>query len=613
VTRLQRVQYIVLTVLFVGSIAWFCYTWFSSDNLARNFGDRPVVFDVVFFAALTLVLLHPVLMLLLGWIVTGFGKLPEQAQPRLRTGEPQRVAIITTYVASSEPLSILARTLKSMKLAKDPDGWTHDVWVLDERTNQEDGHRVENLCRQLGVHYFTRKGIDKYHVIGSKFTPKSKGGNHNAWYDSHGFEKYDIVAQFDTDFVIRPDALLEILPHFSDPKVGWVGTPQIYTNPDHFIARGAAEQTYGFYGPFMRGLDGMSATMLIGANHTIRVSALREIGGYDPHLTEDLATGMALHSRGWQSRYVAKELAHGEGPTTWIAYLKQQFRWAKGCLDLLITSSVPRVRTMPKRQAFFYLWLQLFYLNGLMFGIALVLMLLKFGFGWESSLLNFGSFIVAYVPLLAMMEMTMLWVQRFNVRPKVERGLFLRARVLMLAAMPVFLWAFISAVRDRGKHTEFEVTAKGGMTVKVTVTRGKRKASVFAPHVIIVIATSIGFVVGAVLGNLDAVNVAWAIFVIASLLILVLRPQWFELKDEFNIQSRRFLRAVKQEARLLLHHEKKVGSIKLQVQRGVKKASLALPIATVGALAPLNVFEPARELFMMKLDTSQYKSIDITE
>ncbi|QQR52876.1 hypothetical protein IPG36_02045 [bacterium] len=54
--------------------------------------------------------------------------------------------------------------------------------------------------------------------------------------------------------------------------------------------------------------------MLIGANHVIRVDALKSVGYYSAHITEDLLTGMKLHAHGWTSRYVPEVLAIGEGP-----------------------------------------------------------------------------------------------------------------------------------------------------------------------------------------------------------------------------------------------------------------------------------------------------------
>ena len=61
----------------------------------------------------------------------------------------------------------------------------------------------------------------------------------------------------------------------------------------------------------------MQMTLLIGANHVIRVSALKSVNHYSAHITEDLITGMKLHSKGWKSVYLSEPLAIGEGPDTW--------------------------------------------------------------------------------------------------------------------------------------------------------------------------------------------------------------------------------------------------------------------------------------------------------
>ena len=142
-----------------------------------------------------------------------------------------------------------------------------------------------------------------------------------------------------------PNFLTKTLGYFSDPKVAFVGTPQVYGNTRRsFVARGAAQQLYSFYGPLMRGLGAVGACNMIGANHIVRVAALRDIGSYAGHLTEDLLTGMRLHSHGWTSRYVPTPLAVGEGPETWAAYFNQQTRWAFGCMDILRTHSLKLVR-----------------------------------------------------------------------------------------------------------------------------------------------------------------------------------------------------------------------------------------------------------------------------
>lgn len=535
VTRSQKVWYWVLTAFVTVALVNFGSYMFSYDRLGANFGENPNVFDLALFMLLSLTLLHIVFMFLLSWTMTGLlqKKIPTSMQ-NLHLPDPKtaKVAFITTFVPGSEPHEMLAQTLKAMLHADFP----HDTWVLDEGNDP----KVQRLCRILGVNYFTRKGIEKYNTIGGTFSAKSKGGNHNAWYDAHG-TKYDFVAQIDTDFLPRRDFLTKTLAYFSNPDVAWVGTPQVYKNTESLLARGAAEQTYGFYGPIMTGLSRMESTMLIGANHVIRVEALKRAGLYYAHLTEDLATGMTLHSQGWKSYYVPEVLAEGEGPTTWGAYFKQQFRWAKGSIDLQMTQSLKLTRRMKPFQMLLYAWMLCFYWTGAAFGAGVLLLMLYFGFGWSAAQIELVPFLTAYLPMLAMCEIAMLWTQQFNVRPKKERGLFLRARLMLIAAMPVYLSAFLSAVRSLGKHTEFEVTQKGlGGGPK----RKKGSKNPFHPHVIVAITVAIALVVGVILRNTSLIYIGWALLTLTPLVILSIRPKWEIIKFEVRRFTRKQRRLI---------------------------------------------------------------------
>jgi len=526
--------------IFVGAIAVafirFAQYWLSFDRRPVNFsGDGlPTVFDIALFVTLSIVILLPVFMMTLGFVITGLLQRPGKMRAPVELPDPAttRVAFITTYVPGSEPLDMLSKTLTTMRDVDYP----HDTWVLDEG----DDNDVRTLCEIIGVHYFSRKGIARYNEIGSKFSPKSKGGNHNAWYDAHGAQMYDIVAQIDTDFIPRNDFLTKTLPYFLDPEVAWVGTPQVYGNMDNFVARGAAEQTYGFYGPILKGLAKIDSTMLIGANHVIRVAALKEVGLYNPHLTEDLATGILLHSHGWKSTYVQEALAIGEGPDTWSTFFKQQFRWAKGCNDLLFTRTFSAIRGMKPLQGLLYSWIQMYYLIGAAYGLGLVLMGLYFGFGWEAAKLEVLPFLMAYIPILVVFEVAFLWAQRFNIRPKVERGLYLRGRILMVAVMPVFLAAFISAIKDRNKHTEFEVTPKGGVTTVVTVKKVKKGKNPYKAHLSIVVYTGIILFVGIMSGRTEWSYIGWALVVFSSTFAIAIRPTWPRILQFGNKQLAEF-------------------------------------------------------------------------
>lgn len=407
-----------------------------------------------------------------------------------------RVAFITTFVPGSEPLELLDNILPAMRNAEYP----HETWLLDEGDDPE----ARKICRKYSVNYFSRKNMGYYNrEPGHRFAAKTKGGNHNAWYDAVGHE-YDIVAQIDTDFIPRDDYLIKTLGYFNDPDVAFVGTPQIYGN-DMFsgVARGAGEQNFTFYGPILRGLGGREGCVMLGANHVVRVSALKQIGYYHAHLTEDLITSMTLHSRKFKSIYVAEPLAIGEGPSTWKDFFNQQMRWAHGSFDILFHHTARLTKLMSKRQGLYYTLMQQHYTSGITLGAGIVLLSLYFLFGIQVSSIATSIFLITYIPLMLTNFAIATWLQRFNIRPKKEKGLLLYGKTVSVAAQPVYMMAFFNALR--GKHLTFKVTPKRGVSsAKLTPLR------LFVPHYILGSITLFDLLIGFDLKHLSLVLVFWA-------------------------------------------------------------------------------------------------------
>jgi cellulose synthase (UDP-forming) len=283
--------------------------------------------------------------------------------------------------------------------------YPHDTWLLDEGDSPE----VKSICRQYGVKHFTRRGKEVLNTPVGKFT-KTKGGNHNSWYQTVGHD-YDFVAQIDTDFVPEPTFLMKTLGYFRDPGVAFVGTPQVYGNTaDSLVARGAAEQLYNFYGPVLQGLSGMEMSLMIGANHVVRVAALEGVDHYTAHITEDLITGMTLHAKGWKSTYVAEPLAVGEGPFTWEAYFNQQMRWAYGCMDILFRLSPRLLWRMGPRRMVHYFFLMQFYFSGLAMAVSTALLALYFATGVRPANVDLLRFVVLYSLATLGIWMTSVWL-----------------------------------------------------------------------------------------------------------------------------------------------------------------------------------------------------------
>ena len=126
------------------------------------------------------------------------------------------------------------------------------------------------------------------------------------------------------------------MPHYEDDEVGFVQVVQAYYNIDEsFVAYAAAEQSFGFYGPTLLGLNGQGIPTAIGANCTFRRKALDSIGGHAVHLAEDALTSMRIHAEGWKSVYEPYRASEGLVPADIGAFFKQQLKWSTGLTTLL--------------------------------------------------------------------------------------------------------------------------------------------------------------------------------------------------------------------------------------------------------------------------------------
>jgi len=111
-----------------------------------------------------------------------------------------------------------------------------------------------------------------------------------------------------------------------------------YNQAETLVAKGAAQQTYQFYGPMMMAMHSYGTVQAIGANCTFRRSALDSIGGHANGLSEDMHTAMKLHAGGWRSVYVPAILTRGLVPATMSSYYKQQLKWSRGTWELLVVT-----------------------------------------------------------------------------------------------------------------------------------------------------------------------------------------------------------------------------------------------------------------------------------
>jgi len=293
---------------------------------------------------------------------------PLRPATRLREGDP--VPLVDVFIPTyNEDYELLAGTLAAAKAMDYPaDRFT--VWLLDDggteaKRNssdpdaaaeaQERYEKLRRLCDELECRYLTRA-----------VNERAKAGNlNNGLANSTG----EFIAVFDADHAPARDFLQETVPYFGrDSDLFLVQTPHFFLNPDPLernlrTFENMPSENEMFYGIIQRGLDRWNAAFFCGSAALLRREALLTTNGFAGRsITEDCETAIELHSKGWNSIYVATPLVAGLQPATFASFIGQRTRWAQGMMQIMLFSFPLFKRGLKLGQRLCYMSSTLFWL-----------------------------------------------------------------------------------------------------------------------------------------------------------------------------------------------------------------------------------------------------------
>lgn len=426
--------------------------------------------------------------------------LPVHAEPGTR------VAFLTTIVPSSEPIELVRVTLEAARRVRH-DG-TIDVWLLDEGDDPE----VRAVCAELGVHHFTRRGVEAWNQPSGRFRARSKHGNYNAWLDAHG-SAYDLWLSVDPDHVPLPEMAERMLGWFRDPDVAFVVGPQVYGNQEAAVTRGAESQQYLFHSLLQRAANTFACPMFVGTSNAVRISALQAIGGLSDSITEDAATSIVWHAarnpdtgNRWTSVYTPDVLAVGEGPATWGAYFTQQARWSRGTDEVVIHDAVRAFSGLGWRRRLHYGLLMSFYPTAALTWVLGAFNLMVYLITGVGSVEVAGRlWLMLYLNAAFLQVMVYFWNRQHNVSPHEEAGSSgLSGMLMSVVSAPVYVTALGRSLLRR--PAAFVVTPKGsGATAREPLATFARSGHLWWGG-----ALSVAFAVSLLLGHDAAAMRVWA-------------------------------------------------------------------------------------------------------
>ncbi|WP_316748137.1 glycosyltransferase family 2 protein [Pedobacter gandavensis] len=421
----KKERFTLRLMIFIGVI--------SIVYFLRNMLDPATVGDPLLYGLLLSTFIFMSLKTIHEWIHYFFITIPKTPE----TTKIYTVDIFTTFCAG-EPYEMIEETLIAIKAITYP----HETYLCDEANDPY----LKNFCDELGIHHVTRtKKIN------------AKAGNiNNALSCSSG----EICVVLDPDHVPMPNFLDPIVNHFNDPEIGFVQIVQAYSNNDeNLIAKGAAQQTYQFYGPMMMTMNKYGTVLAIGANCSFRRTALESIGGHAAGLAEDMHTAMQLHSKGWKSVYVPQVLARGLVPSTLSAYYKQQLKWSRGVFDLLVTAYPKLFKGFTWQQKLHYAVIPLHYFAGVIYLINFLIPIIALFFDVSPMKMSITSFGFSILPFLTMTLLIRHFVQKWVMEDE-ERGFHVVGGLLIIGTWWIFILGLVYTII--GKKVPYVPTPKDG-------------------------------------------------------------------------------------------------------------------------------------------------------
>lgn len=355
--------------------------------------------------------------------------------------DPSFMPPVDIYITiAGESAKVVEKTLRAASQIDYPD---FHVYLLNDgyvakKSNWQD---IEELAK--------RYDPKKVTCITRRIAGGAKAGNIN-----HAMTKTKapFIAVLDCDHIPARYFLKRMAGYFIDPKLAFVQSPQYYKNHvNSFVANAAWQQQTLFFGPICRGKDRSNALFMCGTNMLIRRQALDDVGGMSTaSITEDMLTSLLMHARGWRSVYEPHILARGLAPEDLGSFSSQQYRWARGSLEVLLKYNPLWLKGLSFRQRLQYLASVTYYLSGIIVLFDAVLPLVYFYSGQIPISSTTMAIALIFVPYIYLTLYSLQVISNFSFT--------FRAISFSISSWLIFIMAFVSAVLRL--PSGFKVTSK---------------------------------------------------------------------------------------------------------------------------------------------------------
>ncbi|QVM90289.1 glycosyltransferase [Pseudomonas entomophila] len=224
----------------------------------------------------------------------------------------------------NEPPEMVKQTLDALAALDYPD---YEVLVIDNNTKDPAvWEPLKAHCEKLGERF------KFFHVAPLK---GFKGGALN-YLIPHTAKDVEVIAVIDSDYCVDRNWLKHMVPHFADPKIAVVQSPQDYRDQHESAFKKLCYSEYkGFFHIGMVTRNDRDAIIQHGTMTMTRRTVLEELGWAEWCICEDAELGLRVFEKGLSAAYAHNSYGKGLMPDTFIDFKKQRFRWAYGAIQII--------------------------------------------------------------------------------------------------------------------------------------------------------------------------------------------------------------------------------------------------------------------------------------
>ncbi|AIF83423.1 glycosyl transferase [Candidatus Nitrososphaera evergladensis SR1] len=203
------------------------------------------------------------------------------------------------------------------------------IQVLDDSDDD-----TVDLIRSI-VDEYRFKGFDIVHVRRGDRSGYKAGALKAGMKTAKG----EFIAIFDADFIPPSSFLKHLLRYFSDPKMGFVQCKWGHVNEDYSSMTQAQAVSLDLHFLVEQKAKSLSRIFLNfnGTAGIWRTSCINDAGGWQTTtLVEDMDLSYRAQMKGWKCMFLDDYVVNAELPVQMNAAKRQQFRWAKGSIQVAL-------------------------------------------------------------------------------------------------------------------------------------------------------------------------------------------------------------------------------------------------------------------------------------